>query len=356
MYLTTELLQLAKDPSPPNRRDLLRQITDLFFLEENERSISEENLFEEVIWRLFEDIDLSGRMEFAERISDREDAPHNIVLYLARNEIAIAWPVLARSRVLTDADLIGIVATAEDRAIQAVSERPSLSEDVTDVLIARGSQLVARTLVNNDGARFSRGGFSKLVARSEEDEVLQMGLACREDLPPEIATKLAPFLSEKIQRSLVERGLALPKYLSKGMLEALRARMEMVSEERSHETKQVRQIVADLKAGRATIDCEIIDLAKADRAFDLATLVAELCCIEHAVAMKTLTGTNDETLIVLFRMIGADSNAFESALQLRARRQRKLYVRSASLMRAFEDMDGTTAQRVMRFLAVRKQT
>ena len=40
----------------------------------------------------------------------------------------------------------------------------------------------------------------------------------------------------------------------------------------------------------------------------------------------------------------------------RQRRQRKNYAHSNNLMRAFQEMDEATAQRVMRFLMVRRQT
>ena len=140
------------------------------------------------------------------------------------------------------------------------------------------------------------------------------------------------------------------------MLENLRSRMGAIMKERERETRQIAVIIADIKAGRTTVDNEVGMLAKADRAYDLATLVADLASVEHSMAMKALTGTSDETLIVLFRIMGAEWNAFETVLQLRARRQRKNYAHSNNLMRAYQEMDETTAQRVMRFLMVRRQT
>ena len=53
MSLTAELVQLAKEPSSDKRRALLRQITDLFFLDDGERNISETTLFEEVVSRVW---------------------------------------------------------------------------------------------------------------------------------------------------------------------------------------------------------------------------------------------------------------------------------------------------------------
>jgi len=356
MSLTTELVHLAKEPSSDKRRALLRQITDLFFIGDGERNVSETALFEEIVSRVVKDVDLTGRVEFAERMADHEHAPRNIVLNLAQSEIAVAWPVLTRSKVLVDTDLVGLAASANDLALQAMSERQSLSEIVTDVLVRRGSQLVARSLAGNEGARFSKYGFGELVRRSEGDEVLQMGLATRSDLPPDVVAKLAPLLSDKLKRSLMDKGLASPDSLSEAMLEELRSRMGVVMKEREREARQISAVLVDIKAGKTTVDREVIDLAKADRAYDLATLVAELAGIDHAMAMKALTGTSDETLIVLFRIMGTEWNAFETVLQLRARRQRKNYAHSNNLMRAFQEMDEATAQRVMRFLMVRRQT
>ena len=356
MALTAELVHLAKEPSSDKRRALLRQITDLFLVGDGERNVSETALFEEIVSRVVKDVDLTGRVEFAERMADHDNAPRNIVLDLANSEIAVAWPVLSRSKALADTDLVGLATSGSDLALQAMSERQSISEIVTDVLVRRGSQLVARSLAGNGGARFSKFGFGELVRRSEGDELLQMGLAAREDLPPEVVATLAPLLSEKLRRSLVEKGLASPDSLSAAMLEALRARMGAVMKERDREAREISTVVAELKAGKTTVNREVMELTKADRAFDLATLVSELAGIEHPMAMKALTGTSDETLIVLFRIMGAEWNAFETVLQLRARRQRKNYAHSNNLMRAYQEMDETTAQRVMRFLMVRRQT
>jgi len=356
MSLTAELVNLAKESSSDKRRALLRQITDLFFINDDEHNLSESALFEEVVSRVIKDVDLNGRAEFAERIADEDHAPRNIVLSLAQGEIEVARPVLARSNVLVEADLVAIASTSGDQALQAMSERRTLSEIVTDVLVRRGSQLVARSLAGNEGARFSNYGFGELVRRSEGDEVLQLGLATRGDLPAEVVARLAPLLSEKLRRTLIEKGHASPDSLSETMLSSLSSRMGTVIKEREREARQVTAVIADLKAGKTTVDHEVIVLTKGDRAYDLATLVAELTGIGHAMAMKALTGTTDETLIVLFRLMGAEWNAFETVLQMRAGRLRKNYVPSNNLMRAYQEMDSATAQRVMRFLMVRKQT
>jgi general secretion pathway protein I len=116
----------------------------------------------------------------------------------------------------------------------------------------------------------------------------------------------------------------------------------------------VAQIVADLKAGTTTLEREIPSLARKDRAYDIATIVAGLAGIDHATAMKALTGPNDEPLIVLFRSLDTPWAVFELILQLRAKRLRQNYVRSQTMARTYQEMEMATAQRVLRFLQVRR--
>ena len=65
----------------------------------------------------------------------------------------------------------------------AISERASLQEALTDVLIERGDASVHHTLARNSGAQFSETGFATLVEESEGDEKLAEKLGLRLDIP-----------------------------------------------------------------------------------------------------------------------------------------------------------------------------
>ena len=83
---------------------------------------------------------------------------------------------------------------------------------------------------------------------------------------------------------------------------------------------------------------------------DIATIVSELANVDHATTMKAITGQSEEPMVVLFRSLGASWETFEAVLQLRAKRNRRNYVRSPALARAYQEMDRATARRVLRFL------
>ena len=93
----------------PGRRDaLLRELTDIFL--ESQRNPRERELFDEVADQVLDFVDAPARQHLAERLAMRADAPRRVVVRLAGDAIAIAAPLLARSPVLTDDDLIALAA------------------------------------------------------------------------------------------------------------------------------------------------------------------------------------------------------------------------------------------------------
>ena len=51
----------------------------------------------------------------------------------------------------------------------AISERKTIEEAVTDVLVTRGNWDVVNSVANNDGARLSDFGFLRMIQRAEGD-------------------------------------------------------------------------------------------------------------------------------------------------------------------------------------------
>jgi uncharacterized protein (DUF2336 family) len=351
-----DLLELAREPSSEKRSALLRRITDLFFDGMSERNVSECALFEEVVLRVMRDVDGEGRAALASSIADRRGLPRRLIMALACDDIAVARPILERSPSLEDADLIAVSHKASDAHLQAISRRTTLSEMVTDVLLARGSLVVMQLLAANSGARFSMVGFGRLVEGSRADETLQYDLATRQDLPRSVVEALAAILSEKLRQTLRSLGVNSPDALAPALLDTLQARLSHAMREKERETREISTIVREIRDGASSLDREVVPLARGDRAYDIASVVADLASIDHATAMKALTGPAEEPLIVLFRSLEASWETFEAVLQLRAKRQRRNYVRSLALARTYQEMDKATAQRVLRFLQIRRQS
>src|SRR6056297_33390 len=168
------------------RMAMLRQITNLFV--DNARWLDESVIatFDAVMLRLAKDVDFRVRYAVSERLADIPRAPLKMVRELAFDDnYEVATPVLGRSEQLGDDDLIFVVETKSAMHVLAVSRRNSLSERVTDSIIARDEDDPIRALATNEGARFSDDGFARLMARSQDDPEIQDALNYRGELTPE---------------------------------------------------------------------------------------------------------------------------------------------------------------------------
>ena len=89
------------------RPTLLRVLTDLF-LQKPSHTPEDERYYSELALRLIEAADVGARISLATRLADYQGAPHAVIARLARDEIAVAEPILKNSRSLTSAELAAI--------------------------------------------------------------------------------------------------------------------------------------------------------------------------------------------------------------------------------------------------------
>jgi uncharacterized protein (DUF2336 family) len=175
--------------SSAERLAVQREMTDLFLAASyTEGQVA---IFNAVMSRLIERIDRRGLLEMSGRLAAIDYAPAHVIVRLSTSDdIAVAGPVLEKSNVLTDDDLVAVAKTKSQDHLAAIAARARINEIVTDVLIQRGNADVARKVVANLGARFSELAFVRVIHGASSNEALRAALALRKDVPEE----LLPFL------------------------------------------------------------------------------------------------------------------------------------------------------------------
>jgi uncharacterized protein (DUF2336 family) len=182
--LITELESAVQNGSKTERIETLRRITDLFLTTSNRLNAEQIDVFDEVLAHLIARVETRALARFSERLAAVEPAPEGVVRTLAFNdEIAVAGPMLAQSSRLSETDLVSIAQSKGQEHLLAISERRSLPESLTDILVARGNLQVHRNLAASPQARFSEQGLSVLVKHAEADDTLTEKLGLRLDLP-----------------------------------------------------------------------------------------------------------------------------------------------------------------------------
>ena len=171
---------------PQKRQETLRALTDLFLVSAPQLDEAGVEVFDNVFDVALEKQNVAALTDISVRMAPVPNAPRRLVTRLAHDsEIAVAGPVLAQSPRLGEGDLCEIARSKGNAHLLAISTRRNLTSPITDILIDRGDNEVARTVAANETATLSDSGVSRLIERAKDDETVGVGLYARRDLGPD---------------------------------------------------------------------------------------------------------------------------------------------------------------------------
>lgn len=198
---------LARDRDPSVREDLAQKIARLapgLTAQEQDRL---RRLTYEVLEILVSDQVARVRQILADALKDVADAPPEIIQRLARDcEIAVAGPVLQFSPVLTDADLLEIIATAPIAGARAaIAQRRIVREPVSDAIGASDDVAAVTALLANPSAQIREETLDRLIDMAPGILPWQAPLVHRPLLPANAARRLARFVATSLLGVLRDR-------------------------------------------------------------------------------------------------------------------------------------------------------
>ncbi|MBT4890096.1 MAG: DUF2336 domain-containing protein, partial [Rhodospirillales bacterium] len=193
------LVRLSKESTSEGRTELLHQITDLFLEDNDSHSDQEIAYFGEIMGTLASQADLSDRQKLSESVAELDTTPRDLAKTLARDEIEVAGPILSKSTVLSNDDLVQIIKQHSQDHLLAISSREAVPEMIADALVERGNNEVLYTLADNAGAVLSEQTMEVMVSKSAKPGDIAKILGSRADMAPEIVQKMIAHVSESVQ-------------------------------------------------------------------------------------------------------------------------------------------------------------
>ncbi len=186
-----------------------------------------------VLLLLVKDVEKEVRRALAEAVADCEELPPDIASRLARDDIEVARPVLERSPVLSDEELIDIVRTNSIQYALAVAGRERISEAVSEALVDSGDEQVVVRLTGNMGAELSRRTLQRIAEEFRESRSVQDRLVKRPALPYELVEQLVGVIGDRLQWELLrDRRISAEK--ARQIMEAIRDRVSVTLVAREH--------------------------------------------------------------------------------------------------------------------------
>jgi uncharacterized protein (DUF2336 family) len=147
------------------------------------------------------------RRVVAETLKDVVNAPAHVIGRLARDgEIVVAAPVLEHSPVLTDDDLLAIIAEAPSpRALASIARRFAVSEPVADAISASDDDEAITSLLANPSAQIREEALDRLVEQAPDRPAWHPSFVLRPKLPGRLVKKLASFVATHLLDALRSR-------------------------------------------------------------------------------------------------------------------------------------------------------
>jgi uncharacterized protein (DUF2336 family) len=290
---------LAEDDDEDVRVQLARKIARLMPSLRERESAHVVDITVQTLEHLARDSAVRVRAVLAEEIKRLTSVPKDVILALAHDlQHIVAVPVLEYSPLLSDTDLIEIIACGQVReALAAVARRRPLSENVSDALVqSLDVPAVAALLVNPD-AKIRKATLDRVVEDAEEIESWHLPLALRVDLSARTIRRIAGFVGAVIIERLAARhdlSAATRTYLNR----QLRLRLEEKSD-----TAEIAANAANMVAGAKAsgkLDGNFVEeAALAGQRENIVLALAELAQVSADQVRRILVCGRAQPLVAL---------------------------------------------------------
>lgn len=173
---------LNGDANVMERDQLFRNMAQLYSYVSDRCDDEQVSQYDEVLCQLAELVEVEARSHVAKLLAPLERAPGNVVVRLANDTIEVAAPLLEFSNVLSDDDLIDIVANRTEAHRVAIAGRAVVPARVGDAIVEHGGSTAVVRLVRNPNAELAPATVERLVQRAGHDAEIAADLRGRTDI------------------------------------------------------------------------------------------------------------------------------------------------------------------------------
>jgi uncharacterized protein (DUF2336 family) len=160
------------------------------------------------------------RRAIAEALANSPHAPHGVILGLAHDQPEIAVLVAGRSPVLSDAELVDLVAKGSDAVQTAIAGREPLSRALAGAIAEVGCAASCLVLIENTAAEIPVSALARMTERHGQLSAIREALFLRGDLPAETRQALVARLTETLVQFVAERDWVSEERMQRSAREA----------------------------------------------------------------------------------------------------------------------------------------
>lgn len=285
-----DIERLLTDPSPEARESTVTKLAAEYVgqrLSEQERRVAED-----IFRSLAKDTEARVREALSQGIEDAAGLPRDVAVTLAHDISTVALPIIRSSEILTDDDLIAIIAEHNvDKAV-AIADRDGVSENVSAALVEFENETVATHLVANETASISKSTLHRAMGSFGDSEAFIRVLGARPRVPASISERLVAKISDNLQNILMSDNRLSEEVVTDLMLQA-RERIVISFSVQSDDAQLWDLVVSLHRHGSLTPSIIIRSACMGDiRFFEAALAVRADVPIQNAIRLVHDAGNN----------------------------------------------------------------
>jgi len=338
-----ELLLLAKEKSSGARSRLVENITDLFLSDDGRLSEHERALMSDILGKLVGKVEADIRRELAATLVQSGIDLPDVAALLAQDDAEIARPLLERSTLLRDPDLVEIIRMRTDEHRMAIAMREEISEHVSNALVEYGSEDVIETLLNNHDSQISKRAMEYLVAESRRVDRFQEPLLGRSDLPGDLAYRMYWWVSAALRKKILTEFEVDPVVFEQAVKRATGAVAVDDGDETSAYVRAQRLVRRMAENGELSIQF-LLNSLRQQRVAVFVAGMAELSHVDFRTAWRIFTDKGGESFAILAKAVGIDRNQFTNIYLLVVQAREGGAVKSPGVLKDILKLFDTTTE------------
>lgn len=348
---TDELIKLAQDKSVSAKNQLVENISDLFLSPSGRLNEHERALMNDILSKLIKSVEENVRKELAIRLSSSSEISPELAALLANDEIEISRPILEKSHVLDDQQLIEIIRNRTDAHRMAIAIREYVSEEVSGELIERGNEDVIEALIRNENADISELSMEYLVAESKTFDRFQEPLLNRHDIPASLAYRMYWWVSAALRRKIITE-YSIDETVLDDALEMATKMAIQHHDDTDNAMKKAINLVRKMALNNNLKISFVLQSLRQEKVDLFVAGMAELSRLDTKIIWRSFRERTGESLAVIARAIEMDREDFTSMFLLVVQSRSGAKARTTNLLNSilslFDDIDVKNAKTAVR--------
>jgi len=291
----SDLQKIIQEPSAAARAEVAEKISLAFA--EGEFIDNEKRIAIEIFRLLVKDVEIQVRKILSNNLAESIEAPHDVILKLASDLAEISLPVLEKSFVLTESDLIDITKSSKNvEVMSAIARREIISPELSVELVKKENPQVIKTLLRNGNANIDELGFGHVYNLFGNDADIVDLMGKRKNLPAKFVEKIFVIVSDEVKRIMTSQ-YNIPMKVADSSAHYARELATLGLIDQSMSNMDTTDLVVHLHAaGRLNTSLVIRSLCLGNLRF-----------FEHAMAVLSGISVINAQLLILDNSMGFDA-------------------------------------------------